>query len=311
MKLHILIFLTLLLFSTTNSLIAQSNGLELTTERHDDRSVSIMYSKAYHGSITVVVEFTNLVNCNERNKITKVVENYSGELLKLKPIDENQGIDLSFQYSYVEGALRPKLKKGINYVLPFASGSEVTALESSYLFKDLKLEEKPKNWYALHFISSKPDTVFAVRKGIVVEVVQKHQLIDSVMYTSNKNKVKIEHKDHSLATYKGYAKNGALVKPGQLVNVGDPIAVMKAEHMTGRLSLFLFYLDEINILEFNPSKKRQKTSKWGYLKTRFVHDKGHTLLVEGESYKSVITEELVFQEMSKREIKKYKKAKGE
>lgn len=299
----VLFFGELVCFNTT--IFAQQHAITIKSERNQDNSIDFYYEKSVPGSYTISVELTNLINAFNSN-FEGVVNSSSGKLFKITPIDKNKGISFTSSYTYVNGKINPKVDSLFVYTLPFQKGKIISVYESNHLYHDIFNAELPKNWKAYQFKTSTADTVFAARKGMVINIVDHFQTDTISFYTTKKNYITIEHADGSFATYTGFAHKKVLVKLGQTIYPQSPIGVIKEffKPMPNDFSMMVYYMSK---------EKSKKNSKDSNHKLKFNHifitpyfftDKGAIQLEHFEKYQVAIDQNLLIKELSKSEKKK-------
>lgn len=138
----------------------------------------------------------------------------------------------------------------------------------------------------LNFRIKEGDTIYATRSGIACTTANAQQLL-------------IYHPDQTFAAYLVMSKN--FIQPGEEVQVGQPVG--KAG--LSRVSISFFFLDE------NKFKGGESS---GYPYSHFIPvfrtTVGDTKLKEKTIYQAVVDDELIMQDMSKRDKKKYMKQKN-
>ena len=281
----------------------QSSGLKFKSETKSNNAVEINFEKKSLGSVTVVADFTGLKNSFYTSKPV-VIKGRSGRLLTLQPTEPKKQISYSVRYTSISGALNPKVDEEVVYVLPFPSGSKVTAHEQDFMGEKYFNQEKPKDWKSYYFESNELDTICASRKGIVVRVKDEHQLSGDNRYTSERNSILIEHPDGTNGRYTGFAKSGILVEEGQTVFPNTPIGLLKQEDIYGNLTFAVSFLAESNLLERSNDKFVDRKSRYQYITPTFVSKEGELILESGRTYEVEIQEKYIEQEMTRREKKK-------
>lgn len=297
------------LFIISQSIYTQNNKIEITYERKNDQSVDFHYKKNVPGSYYLTLEFDNLTNCNDSRTYKKVIKDDSGSLFTLKPYNTNQGISFSYKIKYIIGNPNPKINENITYTLPFKTGKSVKIFEASNLGEKYFGSKKPINWKSFVVISKQPDTIYSMRKGIVVEIIDDYKNDDELnkTYTSKGNLIIIEHKDGSYATYKGFDKNQIFLKLGQKVYPHTALGKLEKINKTDyRLDFNTFHYLE-NLLDDTKSTLANRNHKIKYIDPNFFMDNSTKKIKSNENYKVSFNEEVKLQEFSKREKKKYNK----
>ena len=281
----------------------QEKEISLSSKTNSDRSVSISATKRSPGTYTVVLNFRELSNASESGDPVYRVRHDNDNILTLNPINKNQGIGLSYSYTYIRGELNPKYNKNFVYVLPYGKDRKVRAVESTFLNATYFGSTTPDDWKAYRFYTQEADTVTAVRKGIVVNVSDLYdEDTKDLKYTSKVNTVIVEHADGTLATYKGF-KKGILVKEGQTVFPGTALGINSITNERYGISLMITYLKsaEIGAAKQNPKETK---SLYGFITPYFcTTENANGVLTSQKYYNTAITSEIIQKEMSKKEIK--------
>ena len=304
MRILISVFFVIIINGPVN---AQS--VKLSSKRNKDNSVSINYEKDSYGSFYVVTKFNKLTNSLD-SKIAKVVNGRRGRLGCLKPMDSNKCIDYSYTYRSMRGKPNAKIDTDFTYILPFKKNTEVYVKSLAYLGTQFN-EKEPENWTAYQFFTKGEKMVVAARKGLVVKVIDEFKTDTTHRYRfkRSKNEVLIEHSDGSLASYKGLKGGSISVEEGQIVNPNDEIGLSDRYDKKGKYEIryCLYYLDKEGINDIYSQKKH--TNLYAYIKPLFFTKKGKSFLEIRKVFVADCSEELIMQEFSRREKKKYQKAK--
>ena len=288
----------------------QRDIIEVDYVINNDKSVSFNYKKNRPGSYFLILEFNSLNN-TRANTFKRVINSPSGSLTKLKPTNPDEGIGFRYSVKYYKGNLNSKIQYDYPYILPFDKGktnfaNELYSLENTYLKKDL-----PKNWKSYSFEFENSEIIRAIRKGIVVEVINKFKSKSDKVYSyySEKNSIEIEHKDGSIASYKGFGDNQINVKIGQLVfpqtKLGELAKYDAREKYRLYLSLYSFKTIEgksLNNIKFSDIEIN-------YITPKFYINGDIKELKNRERFEVDYNEDVLFNEMRRREIKKYKSKK--
>lgn len=286
---------------------AQESKLNVTSKRNDDKSVDLHFEKDDPGTMTVNLKFKTISNSSVPTNIYRA-EGYSGTLLTLRPMNKDSGIDLSYSYRYIKGRLMPKFEKTFVYALPFRAGTEVYAREAGFLSARYFGNTTPDDWKVYHFHTTDQQEVTASRKGVVVEIVDRHEdvMLQDKEYSSSTNSITIEHKDGTLLKYDGLSKGsiqvelGATVFPGQVIGSN-----VKRGNLGYLLSFTLMYLKSAD-LDANEGKNiTNSTSFYGFITPLFDIGSEAAILTKDKKYTASISPDLMTKEMSKKEIKKY------
>lgn len=302
----------LLIFFIGQIGLAQIRTQGVTHQRNNDKSVTFKYTNNVPGSVYVVLKFDQLSNASS-DVIKKTIQGYSGELVTLYPQNTNEGINFSYAYRTLKGNLKAKPDTAFKYVLPFKRGTSIKVRDLGYLGKRFG-DAEPKNWRSFMFLVKPNDTVYAIRKGVVISVIdgEKSDSSDDMEYSfKNKtNRLVIEHEDGTMASYGVLKNHSFMVGVGDVVYPSAPLAIAgsydKIENSQLRLSLY--YLDDIvEDLDFDEKSKEKfgsRTHIYAYINPLFLVNENEVLkLGKNETYKAFCTNDIIEEEMTKREKK--------
>ncbi len=288
----------------------QRDIIEVDYVINNDKSVSFNYKKNSPGSYFLILEFNSLNN-TRANTFKRVINGPSGSLTKLKPTNPDEGIGFRYSFKYYKGNLNSKIHYDYPYILPFDKGktnfaNELYSLENAYLKKDL-----PKNWKSYSFEFKNPEIVRAIRKGIVVEVINKFKSkIDKVYsYYSEQNSIKIEHKDGSVASYIGFGNNQINLKIGELVFPQTKLGELAKYDSRERYRLYLTLYSFKTIEGKSLNNLKSSDIEINYITPKFYINGDIKELKNREIFEVDYNEDVLFKEMRRREIKRYKNSK--
>ena len=302
---NLIIFILLIQFLESNA----QQKIEINYVENQDNSVSFNYKKNVSGSYLVVLDFSNLSNTREQRRINKIVQNKSGSILKLKPINKENRIGFNYKYIYYKGNINSKINKEYSYILPFKKGEKVVPRELYSLENKYLNEKTPKGWKSYSFTFNEPKKVMAIRKGRVIEVKDIYTPDNNleISYYSQQNLISIEHKDGSVATYKGFEKSKILVNEGETVYpqtiLGEITKFDKRNIYRLYLSLYSYTTKKnISLSTIKSSDDYEIT----YLTPKFFTKNSLNKLIDLKQYIVDYDEKTLFKEMRKKEIKKFK-----
>lgn len=306
LKLSMKYFLSILfLFIFVLSTKAQLNLITLETENTPDGDAIIYSYSQASVNYTLVINFKDLVgyltnvsnphiiNVNVgRNQITKLTrdKNASSRFLK-------------YSYKYYAGSSFRKTPTIYpHYILPISPGktTKISKVESISNF----LGQKTGNqFFSQGFSYEYGDTICATRSGIVYNVNDqvKEGEGSGTIFTDNRNKIHILHKDGTLGYYTILAPIKTLVKNGDFVIPGQPIAIFNK--LSNRYAMFfsVLYLDEEKIKEEVAKDIYNSLPVSYYLNENSISTK----LVENQKYDSKVATAIIADELNKKEKKKY------
>lgn len=303
---YLITFLTII--GINHKLISQNENITISFERNPDKSVDFSYKKKLPGSYYLKLEFQNLNNCYQTEYVG-VIKKSSGHLIKLKPIDSKQPVSFSYKYTTIRGNPNPKIDKSFNYVLPFKEGKSIKILESTSLIEKYFNAEEDLNWKSYTVDRINADTIYSMRKGIVIEIVDKYKTdsLDASIFTSGRNKIVIEHEDGTVSSYLGFNKKSIFVKLGQTVYPQTKLGVLSIfNNAIYRLYFEISYLKEA--LVSNKIRPLNSKSQMEHITPYFYGANGSFIIKNNHEYIVEIDEAIHFKEFTTREKKKYEKS---
>jgi hypothetical protein len=245
---------------------------------------------------------------------TRVVEKVSkpeGKLFKLKPMNNEQNIGFNYSYLSFNNNINPKVDDNFVYILPYKKETPMFVEELSYLGSTYSNKEEPKGWKSYSFSSDEVQKIFAVRKGVVIDVVRDYDVDTTKTFTyyNKMNSVKIEHNDGTLALYSGFNKDEIYVNVGDIVypkyNTLGKTEVYDARKKH-RINFSLFYYSTKKGVKLSSLFKNNQTEVI-YITPTFYQNGESVNLKKDFFYESDYDDKTLFQNLSKRQIKKYKK----
>jgi hypothetical protein len=255
---------------------------------------------------TISVEFYNLryTTPPTPNPYIRTARPGRTQLLKLRRNSRaSSGPRYQYRYSYRMGCYKTKPDDDIEYLLPVAEGKTTDIFKLSYV-GELVNEEAPDDFYALGFTAQNNDTVFAARGGTVSRVVNEYADAELDNYfTANYNYIEVVHEDCTFGTYRHLKKGSLLVKPGDWVEAGAPLA-QTVPRGDGNPAKFRFSL----VYKNDDYTKGGDEGYWKYTVPLFRTASAKKVkLLPQHSYKSVHPAEVITQEMGWLERRRWKR----
>ena len=261
------------------------------------------------GSYTLLLQFSELENTRQSPVYKTVMRGASQKLLTVAPVQAERPVGCRYAYSYIRGYRSPKLDSAFVYRLPYSTmkGEAVRAISLFNLNQRYFDGQPVRGWSAWEFRLAPGDTVFAMRKGLVVEMHDGEEPADegiAATYRSRANHVLVEQPDGTLCRYEVLEKGSIAVRPGDVVYPGTPIARAGTYYKGGehQVRIAVYFPDE-NPRFRQGDSKNGSAFEWVYYNPRFATTQGEIRLQHGRTYRAVSSPELVQREMTKREIK--------
>lgn len=209
-----------------------------------------------------------------------ILEPGSNRLFALKILDKQSSPNYQYSYTYRIGSRKQKVEKGFQYLIPLADGKKV-----EYVTEET---DNKKTVLISYFNIKRGDTIFAARRGYVTAIPDPKIELDRIKEESS---LEIRHYDGTVAVYSGIDPSQVIAKIGRAVYPGQPLGL--TTNNVFHLSVYEF-LGEGRIRSFkflyaNQSPDQMKTAQD----------------IRGETVLHPI--EIITREMTKRELKKYKK----
>ncbi len=274
-----------------------------------ETSLEINAIKHTLGSYTLLLQFSELENTRQSPVYKTVMRGASQKLLTVAPVQAERPVGCRYAYSYIRGYRSPKLDSAFIYRLPYSTmkGEAVRAISLFNLNQRYFDGQPVRGWSAWEFRLAPGDTVFAMRKGLVVEMHDGEEPADegiAATYRSRANYVLVEQPDGTLCRYEVLEKGSIAVRPGDVVYPGTPIARAGTYYEGGeyQVRIAVYFPDE-NPRFRQGDSKNGSAFEWVYYNPRVATAQGEIRLQHGRTYRAVSSPELVQREMTKREIK--------
>lgn len=301
-----LLFLVTISFLTASKVNAQRDYIEVSNEVNDDR-YEFSASNTSSRVISVVVFFPKLqyLRSTSRLPFVAAIEPGRTRLFELQQ-DGTGRPDFSYRYWSYYGVANPKVKD-VLYALPFQTERKVKVLPVQQA-EELIGQDGIEDFKSYAFRLKAGETIVAARGGRVERIVTDNQSDDtSLSFTRERNRIEIRHKDGTLGVYQNFENGSNMVSKGEDVLAGQPLALAHkgSEFGTASLMFGVTYL-EIKVVNDNDPKD---WSKIKYVLPKFKSQSGEKYIDFSEEQTSYLDEDLITQEMSKREKKKYLKSK--
>lgn len=212
------------------------------------------FSCTNHDYCTYIVylDFPTLTNAQSDHPLPFETEVRPGtsKLLAISPVDASKDIKFNFKTSSRKGCQHPVINAGFTYLLPIRPGQETQAYRvvntrnvagsagaagpasrasgtGGAGSPGTASGSGADSGYAVRLRANIGDTIYAARRGVVTVVAVSNTENDAGANTTDSwNHVEIAQADCSFAEYGVLKKDGAFVRPGQIVEAGTPIGLV-------------------------------------------------------------------------------------
>jgi len=285
---------------------AQSFNVELKYSYNQEREQYVFQAiNSENEDMTVVAIFDKLYNlkADVRLPFIKTLSPGMYNVFTLSQANSRNG-DFSYKYYVYRGVANPNINEDYRYLIPVSNGKKVGVGKLNFQKSDS--ENEP---YGLVFKVSLGDTITASRGGLIKSIVDVDvDNTDEINLSIKSNRITIQHEDGTLAHYSNFAVGSSLVEKGDFILAGDPIAKAGQGSSEGGSSLY-FHMTYMT-LDVRDSRHHRSWSEWHFYKPKFITKEHEGELVPGVTYEALINSDLITQEMSKGEKKKYLKKKN-
>ncbi|OEK05732.1 M23 family metallopeptidase [Roseivirga misakiensis] len=258
----------------------------------------------------LVVSFNKILGLRANTSLPYAANVGDGKrmLFKLQREGLESFKDFSFNYSIYAAKANPKIRN-IKYALPIKAGKSVEVKELTELKELFDEKTVSDKLYGLAFMSSFNDTIYASRSGVVKEIEQYDSATgNSLIYNKRGNYIEIEHRDGTIATYSLFKNKSSFVKEGDDIVVGSPLAIVAGSNY----DLGPHFVMTISYLKYKYDKNLDSDDWYtiGYVVPKFQTFRYNLTELQGNSiYTAVFDDELITQEMTRKQKKKYLKSK--
>ncbi|MDR2937988.1 MAG: M23 family metallopeptidase [Prevotellaceae bacterium] len=286
---------------------AQQHAVSADRGRGDEHNIELRFTNNLYVPIILRVTFedANSIGGGVLSPYTTAISARGVTSITL-PRKENANYRYSYRYWW--GCRNPKVETDYPYLIPVGKNGETKVSKLVLINKKYGMKEKvpAKSYYATSFYAPKGDTVYAARRGTVFNLKNDVDLkYSGYTMSTEENAVHIMHKDCSYAWYSVLSQ--ILVKDGQEVEAGQPIAIVGGDKYASgnhvRFSVIhSYYCDTCD--------NRAGAYGKAFVKPKFYQSNGaiDTLMRNSNIYTAAHPDEIITREMSRRELKKWRKA---
>ena len=252
------------------------NPVKVNVKQNDNKVVFTATNRSFY-IYTLLLEITYVSNLSPHGlKRSFKLHPGDNQLIVFNKIDNDEPMDFKYSYKYNIGFPSNNIDKSFSYIFPFRSAHALEKDGINYI-NEFKLERS--------------DTIYNMRKGFVVAVPNMFHNADRI---SRNASVEVMHSDGSIMIYENIDPENTFIDPGKMIYPSQPIGLISQEQ---KLKIVLCFFKKNGNIEQIPINY-------------------HTSLYKGYRFKDLnpdikinYPEELLFTEMSRREIRKYKKGK--
>lgn len=213
----LLFFLSFLLLENTG--LSGQRIIEIKFQQGDKNDyVFSAYNHAFC-NYTLEIYFPLFTNVKADRPLPYKTEVKPGmnKLFTLLPVNPSEPVKFNYSSNNYKGCMHTVADTAFPYLLPIEPGKEAQVYELS----------NQNGWYGIRIKMKPDDTLYAARRGVVTDVLDGDTTNDAgVASAGHENYIEIVHTDCSFGHYGILKRNGALVKPGQLVKAGQPIGLV-------------------------------------------------------------------------------------
>ncbi|KRB59718.1 hypothetical protein ASD98_00945 [Flavobacterium sp. Root186] len=284
---------------------SQNQKVFVTRVKNLDNSIVFNYIKEEVGSYFVEIELEKVQNVADsttlKRKYAFNLNEKSGTLFKLLPANEKKEIFCSYTFSFTKGTINPKVDYSINYLLPFQKNKSIRVLESK------RFNVKPEVWKNYLVYSKTRDTIFAMRKGIVIDI--RKFAITNVADANGQSlpdyrtEVIVEHADGTNASYSGLDEKSLFVSLNQTVYPHSRLGIMDDITTNGeysfRFNVYYFTNEDSERLSSNNKIIQRSVMPF------FLAQDGIQKLNNENNFIATYNDPAISQEMTEEEKEKY------
>ena len=277
-----------------------SQMIKVSSERDESGNVVINASNADVIPYTLVFDFSNLQNLS--GGASTVISNPgNSRVATLKRINENQGTNYSYTYSYVKGNIYAKSKIDPVYLIPLPEGITVQAQAMRSLEQRIK-EEQTTTFTGVSFRFSEPSLILAPRRGIVSAMDMSHNPENkNLAYSANENMIELYHEDGTFTRITVLRAGSEKVKIGQTVLPGQVLAESGGENYeNGR---------HVRVVNFRYEKEASGKFQSMVFPVKYALSEGTEMTFKGQQIEVAHPEEVIALELSKKELKSLQEGK--
>jgi len=291
--------------------------VKCTTVNNEDRSVSIYANSGSTVDYTIRLNFTSLSgyynsSINSSDLAIVTAQPGYGEVMKLKRENTAVNFSLQYKYQYFPGHSFFKSPDTTRtYLIPAAKGQKVRVTRISTTpstFPQRAGINATSDYRGTTFVYKIGDTICAARAGVAFECIDTVSQGErqETIFNTNRNRIIVEHRDGTIGVYSFLAPIKSLIKAGDEIIPGQPLAIFNKEAEKYAILFSVCYLDEKKLLS-EKSIDNSFSVYYNYI-TTFFHvgeNEAHSILQTGKEFTAEHPATIITDEMTKKEKKKY------
>jgi murein DD-endopeptidase MepM/ murein hydrolase activator NlpD len=214
------------------ALLSTASGVESSKDRNAVRvrrvqkagytSVVVENRRAYEVTVALTITAKNA----SVTRITSETATYPGysqtEAARISGADPGASWRMRYDFHWTKGRMGAKHDGRTRYLLPFEKGQSHQVIQSY----GGRLTHHGYNRYAIDFAMPEGTTVCAAREGVVVDLKESSTSGGpDKEFENQSNFVSVAHADGTIGEYHHLKRDGVLVKIGQRVTAGQPVAL--------------------------------------------------------------------------------------
>ena len=280
------------------SSISSFAQIEIETERDKDGNVIISAFNSSSVPYTLQFDFSRLQNLSAAGGGSPMGISNPGtsRVLTLKRVNSSQGTDFSYSYRYIKGNIYSKSKIDPLYLIPVKEGVAVRGVSMTHIENRLRPKEQNDMFVGVAFYLPEEVTIVAPRKGYISDMKMDYRAgKNDLDFARSENYIEIYHADGTLTQIKVLKAGSELVKIGQQVFPGDPLATSAGEnYQNGR---------HVRVIPLRVSKDEEGKIHSEIYPVKFVLDGGYETIEKPVESTVIHPEEIITLEMTKKELK--------
>lgn len=310
MKKTLLAFLLFLFVSAFLSAQQKVTVDRSSQKRPDETNIIFTGKNDNHYSVTLLLEVQNARYrlASDQVPVVKKISGFSSQpLVTLFGSTNTPG----YEYRWMQGCLRTK-PRNVSYLIPLGEGKSTTVYRLGNISDQYFDGEAPEGWASFAFSAEAGDTIYAARRGTVIEVEDYHPVSSSLglAYTAQVNSMKVEHEDCTIGYYRLFKPKSTLAAEGFSVEAGDALGIVAAGENYGigtHLQFTVYYAKITRELLLKYRSPATTPFENAYIDPKFALTTKPAQITDRQSVTVSHPIDVITEEMSRSQVKKWKK----